>query len=131
MLRALDDLIERRIRQAQEEGQFDDLPGQGRPLALDDDALVPEEVRAAYRVLRNAGLVPPELLRRAEAGQAGPASRAGARLMLLERRGLRLSEASVAGYRSRLERFVLGDGATGGIAAEGEVESGAEGAEAR
>jgi hypothetical protein len=31
------------------------------PLALDDDALVPEELRAAYRILKNAGYVPPEL----------------------------------------------------------------------
>ena len=56
-----DALAERRIREAQDNGEFDDLPGAGAPLALDDDALVPEELRAAYRLLRNAGLVPPEL----------------------------------------------------------------------
>src|SRR5262245_20414731 len=57
----LDALAERRIREAQERGDFDDLPGAGSPLELDDDALVPEELRAAYRVLRNAGCLPPEL----------------------------------------------------------------------
>lgn len=58
---ALDALAEERIREAQARGEFDDLPGTGRPLALDDDAMVPEELRAAYRVLKNAGFVPPEI----------------------------------------------------------------------
>ena len=57
----LDAIAERRIREAQERGDFDDLPGAGSPLELGDDALVPEELRAAYRVLRNAGYLPPEL----------------------------------------------------------------------
>lgn len=61
MLRALDDLIERRIRDAQREGQFDDLPGAGKPLVIADDPLVPEEVRVAFRVLKNAGFVPAEV----------------------------------------------------------------------
>lgn len=57
----LDDLVERRIREAQSRGEFDNLPGQGRPLALEDDALIPEDVRVAYRILKNAGFVPPEV----------------------------------------------------------------------
>jgi len=58
---ALDSLAEKRIREAQENGEFDDLPGSGAPLVLDDDAMVPEELRVAYRMLKNAGFVPPEL----------------------------------------------------------------------
>lgn len=57
----LEDLAERRIREAQIQGEFDNLPGSGRPLQLDDDALIPEDLRAAYRVLKNAGYVPPEV----------------------------------------------------------------------
>lgn len=57
----LDAIAERRIAEAQARGEFDDLPGAGAPLELGDDALVPEDLRAAYRVLRNAGYVPPEL----------------------------------------------------------------------
>lgn len=57
----LDVLAERRILEAQRLGEFDDLPGRGEPLDLDDDALVPEELRVAYRVLKNAGFVPPEV----------------------------------------------------------------------
>jgi len=40
-------------------GDFDGLPGAGRPLVLDDDPLVPEDLRLAYRILKNAGFVPP------------------------------------------------------------------------
>jgi hypothetical protein len=57
----LDAIAERRIREAQERGEFDDLPGAGTPLELDDDALVPEDLRAAYRILKNSGFLPPEL----------------------------------------------------------------------
>lgn len=57
----LDAIAEQHIREAQARGDFDDLPGTGAPLELDDDALVPEELRAAYRLLKNAGFLPPEL----------------------------------------------------------------------
>jgi hypothetical protein len=57
----LDAMAERHIAEAQARGDFDQLPGQGEPLDLGDDALVPEELRAAYRMLKNAGFVPPEL----------------------------------------------------------------------
>jgi len=55
-------IAERRILEAMERGEFDDLPGKGKPLNLeDDDPMVPEELRMAYRMLSNAGLLPPEL----------------------------------------------------------------------
>lgn len=57
----LDAIAERRIREAQDRGEFDGLPGAGAPLDLDDDALVPEDLRVAYRILRNAGFLPPEM----------------------------------------------------------------------
>lgn len=56
-----DALVEKHIAQAQAQGVFDDLPGAGQPLKLDDDAMVPEELRAAYRILKNSGYVPPEV----------------------------------------------------------------------
>jgi hypothetical protein len=58
---ALFSLAERRIEEAIARGELDDLPGAGRPLELDDDRLVPEELRLAYRILKNAGYVPPEV----------------------------------------------------------------------
>lgn len=57
-----DQLAEERIRVALEKGELSNLPGEGRPLQLDDDALVPAEVRMSNRILRNAGYVPPAIL---------------------------------------------------------------------
>lgn len=54
-------LAESRIREAIERGEFDDLEGAGQPVRLDDDLLVPEELRVAYRLLRNSGHLPPEI----------------------------------------------------------------------
>jgi DnaJ homologue, subfamily C, member 28, conserved domain len=62
----LDAVAEERIQEAMRRGDFDNLPGAGRPLLLDDDPLVPAEVRAAHRILKNAGLVPVEILERRE-----------------------------------------------------------------
>ena len=66
----LDQIIERRIAEAQARGDFDNLPGAGQPLALDDDSFVPPELRAAYRLLRNAGYVPEEVQLLCELGSA-------------------------------------------------------------
>lgn len=62
----IDKIAEARISEAMERGEFDHLPGAGEPLALDDTALVPEELRVAYRLLKNAGYLPPELQLRRE-----------------------------------------------------------------
>ena len=58
---ALELLAERKIEEAIARGDFNDLPGAGRPLELDDDPLVPEDLRVAYRILKNAGYVPPQV----------------------------------------------------------------------
>ncbi|GGX82328.1 hypothetical protein GCM10007160_07130 [Litchfieldella qijiaojingensis] len=42
-------------------GVFDHLPGSGKPLQLDDDSMVPEQLRAGYRLLKIAGYMPPKL----------------------------------------------------------------------
>jgi hypothetical protein len=57
----LDFLVEQKLLEAVSRGEFDDLPGAGRPLDLDDDPLIPEDLRLAYRILKNAGFVPPEV----------------------------------------------------------------------
>jgi hypothetical protein len=58
---ALDFLAERKIAEAVSRGELDDLPGAGRPLDLEEGALVPEELRLAHRILKNAGYVPSDL----------------------------------------------------------------------
>ena len=66
-MNGFDAIIEAKIAEAQRAGAFDDLPGAGKPLDLDDDRLVPEDIRMAYRILKNAGFVPPEVEARKEA----------------------------------------------------------------
>lgn len=57
----LNTLAEENIRQAAERGEFDNLPGAGKPLQLDDDRNVPPELRVGYRILKNSGFLPPEI----------------------------------------------------------------------
>ena len=46
------------IQQAIRNGELDDLPGEGKPLELDDDSLIAPELRMANRILRNSGHLP-------------------------------------------------------------------------
>ncbi|RIW32295.1 DUF1992 domain-containing protein [Bacillus salacetis] len=48
-------LAEQKIKKAYEDGEFDHLSGFGKPLNLDDDSSVPEELRMAHRIMKNAG----------------------------------------------------------------------------
>jgi hypothetical protein len=59
-------LAENRILEAIEAGEFDNLQGKGRPLDLQDDSYIPPELRMAYKILRNADCLPPELELRKE-----------------------------------------------------------------
>ena len=103
------DLIaEQRIAEAMERGEFDDLPGAGEPLALHDDPLIPEDLRLAYRVLKNAGFVPPELEAHKEIrlledllatlGEGEAATRAARKLRLLR---VDLAEHRIGGAKFR------------------------------
>ncbi len=65
----LQKIIEQKIQEAQMKGSFDDLPGKGKPLEIEDDSHVPEDLRLAYKILKNAGCVPPELTLKREIRQ--------------------------------------------------------------
>ena len=56
-----DKIVERKIKEAMERGEFDELPGRGELLRLEDDSHVPEDLRLAYKILKNADCLPPEL----------------------------------------------------------------------
>ena len=57
----IDRVAEKLITEAVQRGELAGLPGSGRPLPPYDDADVPGDLRTAYRMLKNAGCVPPEL----------------------------------------------------------------------
>ena len=54
-------IVEKKIQEAEKKGEFDNLPGKGQPLVLDDDKGVPEDLRLAYKILKNSDCLPPEL----------------------------------------------------------------------
>lgn len=54
-------LVEEKIQEAIRRGDFDNLPGCGEPLQLEDDSHLPDDLRLAYKVLKNADCLPPEL----------------------------------------------------------------------
>jgi hypothetical protein len=62
-------LAENRILEAIEAGEFDNLRGRGQPLDLNDDSHIPPELRMAYKILKNADCLPPELVLRQEVVQ--------------------------------------------------------------
>jgi len=51
-------LIDQKIREAMEQGEFDDLPGKGKPLDTSENPFEDPELRLAHRMLRNAGFAP-------------------------------------------------------------------------
>lgn len=66
MFPGFEQLIEARIKKAQDKGVFEDLPGSGKPLDLEDDRHIPEDLRMAHKILKNAGCTPPEVQLRKE-----------------------------------------------------------------
>ncbi|MGO9555615.1 MAG: DnaJ family domain-containing protein [Syntrophobacteraceae bacterium] len=63
---AFDKIAEKKIREAIDNGEFDDLPGKGKPLRLEDDRHLPQDIRLAHKILKNADCLPPELELRKE-----------------------------------------------------------------
>ncbi len=61
MLPGFEKIVEERIREAQRRGEFNNLPGSGKPLEFADVGHVPEELRMAYKILKNADCLPPEI----------------------------------------------------------------------
>jgi len=54
-------IAENRIREAIERGEFDNLPGAGEPLSLEEYFATPEDLRMAYSVLKSANCRPLEV----------------------------------------------------------------------
>jgi hypothetical protein len=54
-------VAENRIREAVANGEFDRLPGAGKPLNLDEYFATPEDLRMAFSILKNANCAPVEV----------------------------------------------------------------------
>lgn len=54
-------IAEAKIRSAIKNGELKNLPGEGKPLNIEDNPFVPEELRAFYRLMKNSGIFPEEV----------------------------------------------------------------------
>lgn len=102
-------MAERKIKEAMEEGQFDNLPGRGRPQKLEDLSHLPEDLRLAYTILNNSGYL------ESQAVELPPSS---LREMLDRSSG----EARSSGQMERL-KFLLNRSRRGGAAPKNEMEN--------
>ena len=66
MIRALQQIAEQRIAKAIEDGTLKVDGWKNKPLPLDDDKFVPDDLKMAYKILKNSGYVPPEVETRKE-----------------------------------------------------------------
>ncbi|PYS46636.1 MAG: DUF1992 domain-containing protein [Acidobacteria bacterium] len=58
---SLESFIEQQIKKAIAEGEFDDLPGKGKPVDLRAYFDAPEDLRMAYSILKDANIIPEEM----------------------------------------------------------------------
>ncbi len=99
-----DRIVEKAIQEAMQRGEFDHLPGRGKPIDLEAYFETPEEMRLAYSALKNAGLLPreAELLNEiAELKQTLTACRGEERRSVLRRQ----IERKRLEFRLRVERI--------------------------
>ena len=91
---AFERIAEQKIQEALARGEFDNLPGAGQPINLDEYFRTPEPIRMAYSILKSARCVPEEIelmkdvrtLEEAVAAAADENAREGARRRLRDRR---------------------------------------------
>jgi hypothetical protein len=119
-------IADRKVRDAQEEGAFDNLAGKGQPLKLDIDSRLPPEIRIANQLMRDAGVLPEwielekqirnrrqswaerveEYARARSQAEMEPAPRTGTSARAL-RKAAQQQEAAVARYDDARELFLL------------------------
>ena len=58
---ALARIAEQKILQAMQEGDLNSEKWKNKPLPLDDDRFVPDDLKMAYKILKNSGYLPPEI----------------------------------------------------------------------
>jgi hypothetical protein len=66
MIPGFERIVEERILSAQRKGAFKGLEGRGQPIVFADDRHIPEDLRLAYKILKNADCLPAEIELRKE-----------------------------------------------------------------
>ena len=61
MIPGFERIVEERIKKAQYKGAFKNLTGAGKPLHWASDQHIPQDLRLAYKILKNADCLPPEI----------------------------------------------------------------------
>jgi hypothetical protein len=51
-------IADRKIKDAMDAGEFDNLAGKGEPIRIEDDPFTPPEMRVAHKLLKNANALP-------------------------------------------------------------------------
>ncbi len=57
----IDAIAEAKIKESEAKGDFKNLSCKGKPLTLEDNSMIPAELRMAYKALKNAGYLPQEM----------------------------------------------------------------------
>lgn len=70
MIPGFEKIIEERIKKAQADGAFDNLEGHGKPFVLEQGHPASDDCRLAYKILKNAGFLPPEIELKKKISQA-------------------------------------------------------------
>jgi hypothetical protein len=61
MITGFEKIVEERIQKAQRQGYFNHLPGKGLPIPQEPSMGINDEFRLAYKILKNADCLPPEI----------------------------------------------------------------------
>jgi len=86
----IETLVEKKIREAMEAGEFDNLPGKGQPVDLSENPFVDPAMRVVHKLLRDAGFAPPWIEERKDI----EAELEKARTLLLRGRKLYVEQSS-------------------------------------
>ena len=101
-------LVDQKIREAMEQGEFDNLAGAGQPIDLSENPYEDPEWRTAHRMLRNAGFAPAWIEERKDIDAELEAARTGlARCwkILLNARNTQHQQSAQARWDDALESF--------------------------
>jgi len=101
-------LIDKKIREATEQGEFENLPGKGEPIDLSENPFEDPEWRMAHRMLRNAGFAPAWIEERKDIDAELAAARialARALLVLSEARNTENEEGARVRWKQKRDSF--------------------------